>query len=90
MTSAEQGFLYVLLTSRDEVPTQRCRSAIDAFLGRVESGTEQAVKVTLCRVRRKLQGLEPPVEIQTVYGFGFWLDDENRARLEERWENRPA
>lgn len=63
---------------------------MDAMLGQLEGGTHLSVKVALARLRPKLLTLDPPIEIQTLFGFGIWLDDENRARLEARWENRPG
>lgn len=90
LTRAEQGVLYALLSTRAPVSLARCRTSMDSMLGLMENGTHRSMQVALARLRPKLLTLDPPIEIQTLYGFGIWLDDENRARLEARWENRPG
>lgn len=87
LSPAEQAIVHGLLTIPHELPLERGRRLIALACGR--SDGPLSIRFTLCRLRSKLRALDPPIEIKTVYGIGLWLTDENRTRLEARWENRP-
>jgi DNA-binding response OmpR family regulator len=54
-----------------------------AHSGRGLGGTE-ILKVIMCRLRTKLRGLDPAIEIGTVWGRGYVMTPENKALLAER------
>lgn len=90
LAPSEQALVFALLTSKEQVSRERCSHMIATVLGNLEDGSSQGVNVVLSRLRKKLNTLKPPVEIQTVYGYGLWLPSVSRARLVERWENPPT
>lgn len=90
LAPSEQALVFALLTSKEQVSRERCSHMIATVLGNLEDGSSQGVNVVLSRLRKKLNTLKPPVEIQTVYGYGLWLPPVSRARLVERWENPPT
>lgn len=89
ITPAEQAIVYGLLTSRQELPLERCRRIMILTSARPDGTGPLSIRFSLCRLRSKLRALDPSIEIKTIYGVGLWLTEENRARLEARWENRP-
>lgn len=57
------------------------------LLNRLPSRREvfpKALDVVVCRLRKKLRALEPPILIETAWGGGYLMDDANRAMLAER------
>lgn len=60
---------------------------LDHLQARTKSGRELAPKtvdVHICRLRKKLKALSPPIRITTAYGTGYWMDADSRAQLEAR------
>lgn len=44
----------------------------------------KTISVHICRLRKWLGALDPPVVIFTQWGVGYWMDEANRALLNER------
>lgn len=60
---------------------------LDRLQARTKSESElspKTVDVHICRLRKKLKSLSPPIGITTAYGDGYWMDADSRARLEAR------
>lgn len=45
------------------------------------------VDVIICRLRRKLKALTPPIFIETARSRGWWMTDENKALLRAFYES---
>lgn len=44
----------------------------------------KTIDVHVCRLRKKLKVLAPPIEINNKWGVGYWMDAANKALLAER------
>jgi hypothetical protein len=55
---------------------------LDVGLNRDGSVNPKFVDVIICRLRKKLRALTPPVAIQTASKRGWWMDAKNKALLQ--------
>lgn len=85
LTPLEAGFILVLL-KRDEadkdtlhyvIETQRNMRRAD----NPEATDKKMVDVIICKLRRKLVKFK--VEIKTIWGRGYYIDEKGRQRLED-------
>lgn len=76
--------LNMLFSSSGPVSAEQLRHEADVALGRSEAGSKISIQVRMVQLRRKLAAIRPPISIMTIRNAGFWLDDENRARLAAR------
>lgn len=67
-----------------EVPAsqENLRNRLDVALD--TRGSLKTVEICVCRLRKKLAALDPPISIRTMYGDGYILASESRARLAKR------
>ena len=67
-----------------EVPAsqENLRNRLDVALD--TRGSLKTVEICVCRLRKKLAALDPPISIRTAYGVGYILASESRARLAKR------
>lgn len=80
VTPSERALLSALATSRGI-----CSHTY--LLNRLLSRNEvfpKTIDVFICRLRKKLRALDPPILIETAWGGGYLMDDRNRAVLAER------
>jgi DNA-binding response OmpR family regulator len=85
LTRSEFAILDLLYRTRGAVTRQRIRNRLDVLLaGRHTSRSPVSVDVRVGRLRRALAKADPPIVIETVSGFGYRLDDHNRALLAAR------
>lgn len=86
LTAAERCIV-ATIASGDGVCTRDY--LLDCFdhLRRADSGIQpKTLAVMMVRIRKKLGGIKPPVEIATEYGIGYSMTEENKARLLARKE----
>jgi DNA-binding response OmpR family regulator len=60
------------------------RGLLDVALNRKDAISLKTVDVVVCRLRKKFKDLVPPVAIQTEWGAGYFLTDDDRELLAVR------
>lgn len=81
MSRAYEAVLYALLTTSSPLDQEKLRRRIDVALGHFESTAPKSVDVVICRLRKQLGALDPPITIRNAWGRGYWMDDESKARV---------
>lgn len=84
ISRSERAILEALLAAKGLLSVEQLRRHIDAALGRADVVHAKSVHVALCRLRVRLGELRPPVLVRTQWGLGYYLDDENKARIAAR------
>lgn len=82
LSPADRFYLALLIKTEGLCPTERMMTAWQIKQDRewhARPCTDDAVKVTICRLRKKLKPFG--VEISTVLGQGYYLSEENKTRL---------
>lgn len=82
LTRSDKTILYALETSRTSLTQETLRRRMDVVLQRSEESSLKSVEITICRLRKKLGAHDPPIKISTEWGCGYYLDDENKKRLQ--------
>ncbi len=78
-TPSEWIVLNCLARASDPCSAEFLRGRLDIAF---DSGaTSKSANVLICKLRRKLKCLTPPIEIFTNWGVGYWMDEENKALL---------
>lgn len=83
LSRSEKTILYSLETATLTLTAASLRRRLDVALERIDESGLTSVSVTICRLRKKLKTLNPPIEISNERGVGFYLDDENKKRLRD-------
>jgi hypothetical protein len=81
LSRVELVIMNVLLIRTTPISQSRLRMAVDTAMAFREPGSPKSIDVRMVYLRRKLWAVDPPITIKTSYGFGFFMDDENKARL---------
>ena len=82
---SEQTMLHALFTAKSPLNQDRLAKFVDVTLGRVDIVFPKSVDVAICRLRKRIGTLNPPITIRNARGHGYWLDDESKARLATLW-----
>jgi len=81
MSRTNETVLYALLTSNEPIKQEKLRTRIDVALDRFEPGDAKHVDIVIFRLRRVLAALDPSIKIRNLWGRGYWMDDESKARV---------
>ncbi len=77
---SESVVLYALITATGLMTDWQLRRVWDIAMGRFGEVSDPGhMKVTVCRLRKRLAAQDPPIAIITVWGFGYRMDDANKA-----------
>lgn len=82
-TRAEWAICETLYRMHGVVHWEVLAGAIGAVMRKPRSPNDNSLKVLICKLRKKLAALSPPVLIKTRYGEGFYFDPEARTAFEQ-------
>lgn len=81
LSPAEEAILAMLLTSSVPCGSARINTRVGIVLNRV-SASNRVVAVQVCRLRKKLAVLDPPVKISSFpLRPGYWMEPSDKERL---------
>jgi DNA-binding response OmpR family regulator len=87
---AERAIIEALLRAPGLMHRDTLNDLLDITLHRIDAVDPKVINVQVCRLRRKLAALVPPIEIQTAWGDGYYMTDENKERIRDiRWPVDP-
>lgn len=86
MSRSWEIVLFALKRSTSPINQELLGRWLDAGLKRQNSGSPKYVEVIICRLRKKLGALDPPITILNAKTRGWWIDAENKARLQALYD----
>lgn len=79
LSKAEKVVMEALFaTPHRRLDSTYLRGRLDVALDRRDSCEPKSVDVVICRLRRKLKQLNPPIAIRTEWGVGYFLTEDDR------------
>ena len=79
LTLAERIILSTIYKTDGPVSRERLRLNLDVAFNRKSRSPVTSIEPLLHHLRRKLKTAEPPIAIETLYRYGYRLDNANRA-----------
>jgi|SRR5579859_666316 len=86
MNRATEIILMALSGSTTPLNHHALCTRLDVGLKRRKPVHARHVDVLICRLRRKLKALSPPIFIHTARYRGWWMDEKNKALLRALYE----
>lgn len=80
LSRSEAVVLYALANAQGYLTPEQLLTRVEFALGKSgECAQPKAMAVIMSRLRKRLLAETPPIIIKTDWGYGYSLDDENRA-----------
>lgn len=81
---SEKVLIEALFSAHGPSAATYLRGHLDIALNRKDAIDVKTVDVVICRLRKKLRRLVPPIAISTEWGAGYFLTDPDRELLASR------
>lgn len=84
LTETEEVIVTILLDAASPFGTSRLTDRVGITLNRENFVGDKAVAVQICRLRKKLNALTPPITISSAWRIGYWMEPMDKDQLRKR------
>lgn len=84
LTETEEVIITIFLDAASPFGTSRLTDRVGITLNREHSVGDKAVAVQICRLRKKLNALTPPITISSAWRIGYWMEPTDKDQLRKR------